>query len=181
MKQPFNKTDNFFNCERKCQKTKQGHEYYAICTKIQASIANYQKDKTEIISKIISKTVNTLNYLKKRSRQSHFWFELNDYFSRKSQQQKIPNLSELLIGSTKRETLILIYEWIYEMDPSYWSELLLQNVGTITIKQGCRLATKETTLKTPLIITSTNIMSPKVPKFQGINLSFTISNINKEE
>ena len=32
--------------------------------KIQASIANYQKDKIEAISKKISRTVNTMNYLK---------------------------------------------------------------------------------------------------------------------
>ena len=32
--------------------------------KIQASIANHQKDKIEAISKKISRTVNTMNYLK---------------------------------------------------------------------------------------------------------------------
>ena len=32
--------------------------------KIQASIANYQRDKIEAISKKISKTVNIMNYLK---------------------------------------------------------------------------------------------------------------------
>ena len=32
--------------------------------KIQASIANYQRDKVEMISKKISKTVNVMNYLR---------------------------------------------------------------------------------------------------------------------
>jgi len=34
---------------------------------------------------------------------------------------------------------------------------------------------------TPLITTSTNVMSPKIINFQEINLSFTIPNINNEE
>ena len=58
---------------------------------------------------------------------------------------------------------------------------MLQDVGTITIKQGCRLVTKETTLQTPLVTTRTNVMSPKIINFQGRNLSFTILNINNEE
>ena len=67
------------------------------------------------------------------------------------------------------------------LNPSYRTEILLQDVGTITIKQGCRLVTKETTVQTPLITTSTNVMSPKIINFQGINLSFTIPNMNNEE
>ena len=66
---------------------------------------------------------------------------------------------------------------MYKNDPSYRTEILLKDVGTITIKQGCRLVTMET----PLITTSTNVMSPKIINFQGINLSFTIPNINNEE
>jgi hypothetical protein len=54
-------------------------------------------------------------------------------------------------------------------------------VGTITIKQGCRLVTKEATVQTPLITTSTNIISPKVVNFKPINLSYTIPNIANEE
>jgi hypothetical protein len=54
-------------------------------------------------------------------------------------------------------------------------------VGTITIKQGCRLVTKESTVQTPLITTSTNIISPKIINFKAINLSYTIPNIESEE
>jgi hypothetical protein len=54
-------------------------------------------------------------------------------------------------------------------------------VGTITIKQGCRLVTKETTVQTPLITTSTNIISPKVVNFKPVNLSYTIPNVEDEE
>jgi hypothetical protein len=67
------------------------------------------------------------------------------------------------------------------IDPSYRTELLLQDVGTITIKQGCRLVTKETTVQTPLITTSTNIISPKIINFKAIYLSYTIPNIESEE
>ena len=35
--------------------------------------------------------------------------------------------------------------------------------------------------RNPLIIISTNVMSPKTINFQGINLSFTIPNMNNEE
>ena len=66
-------------------------------------------------------------------------------------------------------------------DPSYRTEILLQDVGTITNKQSCRLVTKETTVQTPLITTSTTVMTPKIINFQGIDLSFTIPNINNEE
>jgi hypothetical protein len=54
-------------------------------------------------------------------------------------------------------------------------------VGTLTIKQGCRLVTKETTVQKPLITTSTNIISPKVINFKPVNLSYTIPSINNEE
>ena len=123
-----------------------------------------------------------------------------DLFLKESQQQNIPDSCEALIGSTKRETFINLRNdlWLFtvpkktvgtlscynnteKIDPSYRTEILLQDVGTITIKQGCRLVTKETTVQTPLITTSTNVMSPKIINFQGINLSFTIPNINNEE
>jgi hypothetical protein len=54
-------------------------------------------------------------------------------------------------------------------------------VGTITIKQGCRLVTKESTVRTPLITTSTKIISPKITNFKAINLSYTIPNLENEE
>jgi hypothetical protein len=54
-------------------------------------------------------------------------------------------------------------------------------VGTITIKQGCRLVTKEATVQTPLITTSKNIIRPKVMNFKPVNLSHTILNIDDEE
>jgi hypothetical protein len=54
-------------------------------------------------------------------------------------------------------------------------------VGTITIKQGCRLVTKEATVQTPLITTSTNIISPKINNFKPVNLSYTIPNVENEE
>ena len=120
-----------------------------------------------------------------------------DLFLKESQQQNIPDSCEAIIGSTKRETFINLRNdlWLFtvpkktvgtlscynnteKIDPSYRTEILLQDVGTITIKQGCRLVNKETTVQTPLITTSTNVMSPN---FQGINLSFTIPNINNEE
>ena len=79
-------------------------------------------------------------------------------------------LKEAVIGSTKREIFIHLRNdlWLFSVpretvgtlscynnteriDPSYKTELLLQDVGTITIKQGCRLVTKESTVQTPLI------------------------------
>ena len=122
-----------------------------------------------------------------------------DLFLKESQQQDIPHSCETLIGSTKRETFINLRNtlWLFtvpkkvgtlscynnteKIHPSYRTELLLQDVGTIPIKQGCRLVAKETTVQTPLITTSTNIMGPRIINFQGINLSFTIPNINNEE
>jgi hypothetical protein len=67
------------------------------------------------------------------------------------------------------------------INPSYKTELLLQDVGTITIKQGCRLVTRESTVRTPLITTRTKIISPKIISFKAINLSYTIPNIENEE
>ena len=123
-----------------------------------------------------------------------------DLFLKESQQQDIPNSCDALVGSTKREIFINLRDdlWFFtvprntvgtlscynnteKIDPSYRTEILLQDVGTITIKQGCRLVTKETTVQTPLITTSTNVMSPKIINFQGINLSYTIPNMNNEE
>jgi len=123
-----------------------------------------------------------------------------DLFLKESQQQDVPNSCEALIGSTKRETFINLWNdlWLFtvpkktvgtmscynnteKIDPSYRTKILLQDVGTITIKQGCRLVTKGTTVQTPLITTSTNVMSPKIINFQGINLSFSIPNINNKE
>jgi hypothetical protein len=54
-------------------------------------------------------------------------------------------------------------------------------VGTITIKQGYRLVTKEATVQTPLITTSPNMLSPRVVNFKPVNLSHTIANIDNEE
>ena len=118
-----------------------------------------------------------------------------DLFLKESLQQNIPDSCEALIGNTQRETFINLRNdlWLFivpkktvgtlscynnteKIDPSYRTEILFQDVGTITIKQGCRLVTKETTVQTPLITTSTNVLSPKI-----INLSFTIPNINNEE
>ena len=123
-----------------------------------------------------------------------------DLFLKESQQQDIPNSWVALVGSTKREIFINLRNdlWLFtvpkktvgtlscynnteKIDPSYQTEILLQDVGTITIKQGCRLVTKEITVQTPLSTTSTNVMSPKIINFQGINLSFTIPNMNNEE
>ena len=123
-----------------------------------------------------------------------------DLFLKESQQQNIPDSCEALIGNTKRETFINLRNdlWLFtvpkktvgtlscynnteKIDPSYRTEILLQDVGTITIKQGCRLVTKKTTVQTPLITTSTNVMSPRIINFQGINLSFTIPNVYVEE
>ena len=123
-----------------------------------------------------------------------------DLFLKESQQQDITNSCDALVGSTKRDIFINLRNdlWLYtvckktvgtlschnnteKIDPSYRTEILLQEVGTITIKQGCRLVTKETTVQTPLITTSTNTMSPKIINFQGINLSYTIPNMNNEE
>ena len=123
-----------------------------------------------------------------------------DIFLKESQQEDVPSSCEALIGNAKREIFINLRNdlWLFtvpkttvgtiscynnteKIDPSYRTELLLQDVGTITIKQGCRLVTKESTVQTPLITTSTNMISPKIVNFQGINLSFTIPNINDEE
>ena len=123
-----------------------------------------------------------------------------DLLIKESQQQDIPNSCEALIGSTKRETFTNLrnnlwlltvprkavgtLSWLKnteKIDPSYRAEILLKDFGIITIKQGCRLVTKKTTVQTPLITIRTNIMSPKIINFQGINLSFTIPNINNEE
>ena len=114
-----------------------------------------------------------------------------DLFLKESQQHDIPNSCDALVGSTKREIFINLRNdlWLFtvprktvgtlscynkkeKIDPSYRTEILLQDVGTITIKQGCRLVTKETTVQTPFITTSTNVVSPKIINFQGINLSF---------
>jgi hypothetical protein len=125
-----------------------------------------------------------------------------DIFLKETQQEEIPSSCEALIGSTKREIFIHLRNdlWLFSVpketvgtiscynntereriDPSYRTELLLQDVGTITIKQGCRLVTKEATVRTPLITTSTNIISPKIINFKPINLSYTIPNIANEE
>jgi len=106
----------------------------------------------------------------------------------------------LCMFCTKRETFINLRNdlWLFtvpkkavgtlscynnteKIDPRYRTEIMLQDGGAITIKQGCRLVTKEKTVQTPLITTSKNIMSPKIINFQGINLSFTIPNINNED
>jgi hypothetical protein len=103
-----------------------------------------------------------------------------DIFLKESQKEDIPNSCEALIGNTKREIFINLRNdlWLFtvpkmtvvtiscynnteKIDPSYRTELLLQDVGTITIKQRYCLVTKETTVQTPLITTSTNIISPK--------------------
>ncbi|XP_065584744.1 uncharacterized protein LOC136043751 [Artemia franciscana] len=123
-----------------------------------------------------------------------------DLFLKESQQQDNPNSCDALVGSTKREIFINLRNdlWLFtvpkktvrtlscynnteKIDPSYRTEILLQDVGTITIKQGCRLVTKEKTVQTTLITTSTNDMSPKIINFQGINISFTIPKINNDE
>ena len=125
---------------------------------------------------------------------------MRNLFLKESQQQDIPNSCDALVGRTKRDIFINLRNdlWLYavpkktvgtlschnnteKIDPSYRTEILLQDVGTITIKQCCRLVTKETTVQTPLITTSTNIMSPKIINFQGINSSYTIPNMNNEE
>jgi hypothetical protein len=91
-----------------------------------------------------------------------------DIFLKESQQEDIPSSCEALIGNTKREIFINLRNdlWLFtvpkmtvgtiscyynteKIDPSYQTELLLQDVGTITIKQGCRQVTKETTVQTP--------------------------------
>jgi hypothetical protein len=123
-----------------------------------------------------------------------------DIFLKDIQQEEIPNFCEALIRRTKREIFIQLRNdlWLFSVpndtvrilsccnnteriDPSYRTELLLQDVGTQTIKKGCRLVTKETTVQTPLITTSSNIISPKITNFKAINLSYTIPNIDSEE
>ena len=109
-----------------------------------------------------------------------------DIFLKESQQEDIPSSCEALIGNTKREIFINLRNdlWLFtvpkmtvgtiscynntvKIDPSYRTQLLLQDVGTITIKQRYCLVTKETTVQTPLIKTSTNIISPKIVNFKG--------------
>jgi len=64
----------------------------------------------------------------------------------------------------------------------YYNNLvILIIVRTITNQQSCRLVTKETTVQTPSITKTINIIKPKVINFQGINLTFTIANINNKE
>jgi hypothetical protein len=79
-----------------------------------------------------------------------------DIFLKDNQEEKIPSSCEALIGSTKREIFIHLRNdlWLFSVpkktvgtlscynnteriDPSYTIKLLLRDVGTITIKQGC--------------------------------------------
>ena len=104
---------------------------------------------------------------------------MKDLFLKELQQQVISNSYEALIGSTKRETFINLRndQWFFtvpkkiegtlslynnteKIDPSYRTELLLNDFGTITLNEVADKQPKRQLYKTPLIRTRTNIISP---------------------